>query len=188
MDPEFSIKYIMNSLRTNSPEMREIQACARENAINVSLGFSENDNNSLYISQALINSDGKIVFSRRKMKPTHMERTIFGDSSGDSLVNVGDVNIGRVGSLACWEHLQPLLKFHTFSQKEEIHVAAWPSLARFEGEGQWSLYREGRLIIYISGSSSRLTVDRLSSPFADICYGITDFCPPHHCRIKSTRN
>ncbi|KAF9978128.1 hypothetical protein BGZ75_010128, partial [Mortierella antarctica] len=48
--------------------------------INVVLGFSENDRDSLYMSQCVITDDGEIKARRRKIKPTHMERTVFGDS------------------------------------------------------------------------------------------------------------
>ncbi|KAL5041204.1 hypothetical protein BDW71DRAFT_212351 [Aspergillus fruticulosus] len=143
VDPDLSVKYIRNSLRINSPEMKSIQDCARDNGIIVCLGFSENDNHSLYISQSLINAEGEIVYTRRKVKPTHVERTTFGDGNGDSLKNVADTHIGRVGSLACWEHLQPLLKFNTFSQREEFHIAAWPAIFPHTGSELWSLSEEG---------------------------------------------
>ena len=109
--------------------MDKIRAHARDMNIAVSLGFSENENNSLYIAQALIDPSGDIALHRRKMKPTHMERTVFGDAGGTSLNNVVDVDgVGKVGALACWEHLQPLLKYHTISLREQIHVAAWPPI------------------------------------------------------------
>lgn len=122
-----------------------ICAAAAANHIQVLLGFSENDADSVYIAQALIGTDGKIKMRRRKMKPTHMERTIFGDASGECLGNVVDSPIGRIGSLACWEHIQPLLKYHTLAQKEQIHVAAWPVLDPFiQGSpGFWSMSTEG---------------------------------------------
>jgi nitrilase len=125
--------------------MQRICASALQNKVAVALGFAENFNNTLYISQALIGADGTIKMKRRKFKATHMERTIFGDASGDSLSNVVDVeDVGRVGMLACWEHTQPLLKFHTLLQKEEIHVAAWPPLFEHApGFGLWSMSREG---------------------------------------------
>jgi nitrilase len=126
--------------------MRTIQQCAAKNGIVVSLGFSENDNNSVYIAQALIDSDGKLLVARRKLKPTHMERTIFGDSSGNSLINVSPTKIGkRVGSLACWEHCQPLLKYHTATQREDIHIAGWPPLSPHAGPELFSLSQEGWL-------------------------------------------
>ena len=125
--------------------MQRIRASASQNKIAVALGFAENYNHSLYISQALIGQDGEIKMKRRKFKATHMERTLFGDASGDSLQNVADVpSVGNVGMLACWEHTQPLLKFHTFHQNEEIHVAAWPPVFAHDGSpGLWSMSREG---------------------------------------------
>lgn len=146
IDFDLNVRYIKNSMPLNSPEMAAIQACAKESNIAVSLGFAENDNNSLFIAQVLIGQDGEIKMHRRKMKPTHMERTIFGDASGHCLKSVADLPFARVGSLACWEHIQPLLKYNTIAQKEEIHVAAWPSVTPHSGgPGMWSMSAEGTL-------------------------------------------
>ncbi|UKZ78484.1 hypothetical protein TrVFT333_006224 [Trichoderma virens FT-333] len=144
VDFDLNVAYIKNSLRVDSPEMERLQACAREAGIAVSLGFSENSNNSLYISNVLIGSDGEIKVHRRKMKPTYMERTVFGDASGHCLQSVAQLPFGRVGSLSCWEHIQPLLKYNTITQNEEIHVAAWPPLNSEVGdEIPWSMTAEG---------------------------------------------
>ncbi|KAE9410765.1 carbon-nitrogen hydrolase [Gymnopus androsaceus JB14] len=140
-----------NSLKIASPQMQTIQACARANKIAVSMGFAENDNNSLYIAQLLLGPDGAILVHRRKMKPTHMERTVFGDASGHCFTSVASLPLMegddpvRVGALSCWEHIQPLLKFATLSQGEDIHVAAWPSLTPHSGDGpdMWSMSNEG---------------------------------------------
>lgn len=64
-----------------------------------------------------------------------MERTIFGDGSGNDFDNVAEIYFGpdhgmvKVGCLASWEHTQPLLKYHTISQGETIHVAMWPTVS-----------------------------------------------------------
>jgi len=131
--------------------MRKIQSCAAKNGIAVSLGFSENDNNSLYIAQATIDSDGKLLMTRRKLKATHMERTIFGDASGKSLLNVSTTAFGRrVGSLACWEHTQPLLKYHTTQQREEIHCSAWPPIVAHQGGPDlWSMSKDGENYMWV---------------------------------------
>jgi nitrilase len=125
--------------------METIRKAAADHKINVLLGFAENDGNSVYIAQCLIGREGEIKMRRRKIKPTHMERTVFGDGSGNSLKNVVQVNgVGRVGALACWEHTQPLLKYHTYLQREEIHVAAWPPLDPHPGgPALWSMSKEG---------------------------------------------
>ena len=100
------------------------------------------------MSQATISSAGEIVMLRRKMKPTHMERTIFGEASGDCLANVVGTPFGNVGALNCWEHLQPLLKYHTYSQRENIHIAAWPPLfGQDEGTDLYSMTKDGCRIL-----------------------------------------
>lgn len=146
MDFDLNVKYMKNCIAMGSPEMETIRACARESSIAVSLGFSENDNNSLYIAQVLIGADGEIKVHRRKMKATHMERTIFGDASGQCLQSVAQLPFARVGALSCWEHIHPLLKYNTMAQKEEIHVAAWPVLGPHAGGvGLWSMSDDGKL-------------------------------------------
>ena len=96
------------------------------------------------MAQSIISPEGKIIMHRRKMKPTHMERTIFGEATGDCLANVASTPFGNVGALCCWEHLQPLLKYHTYSQRENIHVAAWPPLfSQEEGTDLYSMTGNG---------------------------------------------
>lgn len=126
-------KYMNNCLKIDSPQFQLIRAAAKEAKVAVQLGFSEHYNRSLYIASAMIGADGEIKMTRRKTKPTHMERTVFGDGSGASLMNVVDTpGVGKVGQLNCWEHTQPLLRYHTHSQGEEIHVAAWPPMLSCE--------------------------------------------------------
>lgn len=149
IDFELGVKYVQNSLSVTSSEFAVIKAAAAEHKIAVSLGFSERDGESVYIAQAMISATGTLTTKRRKMKPTHMERTIFGDATGGEclvpLVSIPDV--GVVGNLSCWEHIQPLLKFHTFSQGEQVHVAAWPPLDPFteDSPGFYSMSDEGCL-------------------------------------------
>lgn len=133
--------------------MGEIKAAAKEHSIAVALGFSERSpSNSVYIAQAIISPQGELALHRRKIKPTHMERTIFGDGSGDDLGNVAEVDFGpglgtiKIGVLACWEHAQPLLKYHSISQGEAIHIAMWPPVDPTTGvdhPGLWSMTAEG---------------------------------------------
>ncbi|KAF1976933.1 putative nitrilase [Bimuria novae-zelandiae CBS 107.79] len=141
VDPALTTRYIQNSLAVESEEMRSIQAAAKEHSTAVVLGFSERtSSNSLYIAQAIISPQGELLLKRRKIKPTHMERTIFGDGSGPDLTTVIDVPFGapvgslKVGTLACWEHTQPLLKYNTYAQGEVLHIAMWPPLNPFPAQ------------------------------------------------------
>ncbi|KAH7267838.1 carbon-nitrogen hydrolase [Fusarium redolens] len=114
-------KYMQNSMSAYGDEMLEIcQATAAAN-IYICFGFSERVGASLYLARVLIGPDGNIL----------LHRLFFGDSTGDSLTTVVDTPLGKIGMLNCWEHLQPLLKYHTYCQGEQVHIAAWPFNAKW---------------------------------------------------------
>jgi nitrilase len=128
--------YSASSMARDSAEMRRIQAAAAENRIHVVLGFSERSaSGSLFMAQAFISDTGELISVRRKLKPTHVERSVFGEGDGSDL-QVHDTALGRVGGLNCWEHLQPLTKYAMYSMNEQIHVAAWPSFSVYRGAAQ----------------------------------------------------
>ncbi|KAK4698569.1 nitrilase, partial [Phenoliferia sp. Uapishka_3] len=117
--------YQANSLPLHSPEMERIQDAVKAAGVEIVLGFSERDGGSLYIAQVTITSDGVIANHRRKIKPTFYEKTVYGDGSAQSIYNVVQTKHGRLGSLNCWEHIQPLLKAHFYSQHPQIFVGGW---------------------------------------------------------------
>ncbi|GAA6210222.1 carbon-nitrogen hydrolase family protein [Cognatishimia sp. WU-CL00825] len=129
---QFVGRYFDNSIQAGSPEEARLSEACRKNNIQLSIGVSERDGGSLYIGQWHFDENGEVINRRRKLKPTHVERTVYGEGDGSDL-NVVDTSIGRVGQLACWEHLQPLSKYAMYSQNEQVHVAAWPNLALYEG-------------------------------------------------------
>lgn len=127
----FVKRYFDNSFDYKSPHADKLREAAKRNNIVVVLGLSERDGGSLYISQWIIGADGETVTQRRKLKPTYVERTVFGEGDGSGLT-VYDLPVGRLGALCCWEHIQPLSKYAMYSQNEQVHVAAWPSFSCYE--------------------------------------------------------
>jgi aliphatic nitrilase len=125
-------RYHANSLTLDGPRFQRLLDAAGDHSIAVVLGYSERGGGSLYMGQAVISAEGELVGARRKLKPTHVERTVFGEGDGSDLA-VHDTALGRVGALCCWEHLQPLTKYAMFSQHEQVHVAAWPSFSVYKG-------------------------------------------------------
>lgn len=129
---QFVPRYSANSMTRDGDELRRIAAAAGEYGVYVVLGFSERAGGSLYMSQAFIDETGRVVSVRRKLKPTHVERSVFGEGDGSD-IQVHDTSIGRVGALNCWEHFQPLAKYAMYSLAEQIHVASWPSFSVYRG-------------------------------------------------------
>jgi cyanide hydratase len=72
----------------------------------VSLGFSEIDHATLYLTQALIDPSGEVINHRRKIKPTHVEKLVYGDGAGDTFKSVTQTELGRLGQLNCWENMR----------------------------------------------------------------------------------
>jgi aliphatic nitrilase len=127
----FVQRYFDNALQYGTPQAERIRQAAARHQITVSLGFVERDAGTLYIAQWLIGPDGETISRRRKLKPTHVERSVFGEGDGSDLA-VLETPLGRVGSLCCWEHLQPLTRYAMYSQNEQIHIGAWPSFSLYE--------------------------------------------------------
>lgn len=128
----FVPRYAANSMTRDGDEMRRLRRAAADHGVHVVLGFSERDGGSLYMSQAFISDTGELISVRRKLKPTHVERSVYGEGDGSDL-QVHDTPLGRIGGLNCWEHFQPLTKYAMYSLGEEIHVASWPSFSVYRG-------------------------------------------------------
>lgn len=124
---QFVPKYNANSITRDGPELKALAVAARRAGIDVVMGYSERDHGSLYMGQSFISRDGSIHFTRRKLKPTHVERALFGEGDGSDIIVTTNADGVRVGALNCYEHIQPLLKFAMHSQHEQIHVAGWPA-------------------------------------------------------------
>jgi nitrilase len=129
---QFVQRYHDNSLVYGTPQAERIAQAAKEYGIVVVMGLSEKQGGSLYMGQWIIDENGHTIAQRRKLKPTHVERTVFGEGDGSDLA-VHDTTLGRVGALCCWEHLQPLTKYAMYAQNEQVHIAAWPSFSLYRG-------------------------------------------------------
>lgn len=130
---QFVQRYHENSITVGDGAFQRLATAAADSGITVVFGASEKDQGSLYMAQFAFGADGEVLFCRRKLKPTHVERALFGQGDGSHL-HVQEVDgIGRLGALNCWEHLQPLTKFAMYSQGEEVHVAGWPSFCLYRG-------------------------------------------------------
>lgn len=107
------------------PVTDAVARAARSHQIVVVLGVNERDGGSLYNTQLVFDRDGSLLLKRRKITPTFHERMVWGQGDGSGLTVV-DTAVGKLGSLACWEHYNPLARFALMAQHEQIHCAQFP--------------------------------------------------------------
>lgn len=117
-----------NALTLPSDELDALAAAADEADAHVMMGATVRDGDSLYCSQVFINRDGEFEGVHHKLKPTFLERAVWGDGPGENM-QVYDTDIGVIGGLCCWENLMPLSRYTNYELGEQIHVGAFPGYA-----------------------------------------------------------
>lgn len=127
---QFFAELYANSVDIPSPATARLCEAAKQAGAYVVMGLNEREGGTLYITQLLIGPDGDILGRHRKLKPTHAERTVYGQGDGSEL-KVYDTAIGRLGALNCWEHMQPLIRHAMYSLGEQVHVASWPTFGLY---------------------------------------------------------
>ena len=95
---------------------------ARENNVYLIVGIVEKDSNTLYCSVVFFSPEGEYLGKHRKIMPTAVERLIWGQGDGSTL-SVFDTEIGKIGSVICWENYMPLLRTYMYSQGIQIYCA-----------------------------------------------------------------
>ncbi|HUG26074.1 carbon-nitrogen hydrolase family protein [Piscinibacter sp.] len=127
----FVQRYFDNSLTYDSPQAEKLRQAVKKAGLTAVFGLSERSGGSLYIAQWIVGPGGETIAQRRKLRPTHAERTVFGEGDGSDLA-VHDTPLGRLGALCCWENILSLNKYAMYSQHEQVHVACWPSFSTYE--------------------------------------------------------
>lgn len=119
------LKLMEESVEVPSAATRKIGAAAAKAGMVVAIGVNERSGGTLYNAQLLFDADGTLVQHRRKMTPTYHERMVWGQGDGSGL-NAVATKVGRIGSLACWEHYNPLARYALMADREQIHVSMFP--------------------------------------------------------------
>lgn len=126
----YFVELFSNGVEIPSATTQALCDAARKQDIYVVMGMDERAAGSLYCTQLFIDNHGNIIGRHRKLKPTHAERTIWGEGDGSDLFTL-DTPFGKIGGLNCWEHLQPLTRYALYSLGEQIHAGAWPSFSLY---------------------------------------------------------
>jgi nitrilase len=113
------------SVTVQSDATFAISEASKQAGMVVSIGVNERDRGTIYNAQLLFDADGTLIQHRRKISPTYHERMIWGQGDASGLRAV-DSAVGRIGSLACWEHYNPLARYALMADGEQIHSAMYP--------------------------------------------------------------
>jgi nitrilase len=118
------LDYWNNSIETNSDQIKKISAAIKKANIFIALGVTEKETvgGSLHCSLLYFDKKGNLIGKHRKLKPTGLERYIWTESDGSTLVSF-DTEIGKIGGLICWENYMPLARMAIYKQGIEIYLA-----------------------------------------------------------------
>ena len=118
------LEYWNNSLETSSKYINEIGDAIKKANLFVALGVTEKENKggSLHCSLLYFDNRGQLIGKHRKLKPTGLERYLWAESDGSTLVSF-DTKIGKIGGLICWENYMPLARMSMYQQGVEIYLA-----------------------------------------------------------------
>jgi len=119
-------RYREAAIEIPGPETRQMGAAAREAGVYLAVGVVERDSDfgrgTLYCTLLYFGPDGEIQGKHRKLKPTAVERLIWGEGDGSTLP-VLDTPLGRVGGLICWENYMPLARMAMYGKGIQIYLA-----------------------------------------------------------------
>ena len=129
---------LKNGVRLDGPEVAALCKAAKRASADIIIGVNELDPQTeatLYCTMLTIGKDGKLLNRHRKIKPTHHERSVWGDGDAKGLKPV-QRDWGRLSSLNCWEHNAVLPAYALMAQGVDVHVAAWPGREPEEAPSQ----------------------------------------------------
>lgn len=115
-------RYFENTIAVPGPETEMIGAAARDSNLHLVVGVIEQDGGTLYCTALMFRADGQLLGKHRKLMPTALERLVWGLGDGSTLTVV-DSEIGRFGSVICWENYMPLLRMAMYAKGIEIYCA-----------------------------------------------------------------
>ncbi|KAI0024801.1 carbon-nitrogen hydrolase [Xylariomycetidae sp. FL0641] len=152
-------RYYDSAVSVPSAATDTISNAAKANGIYIQVGIIEKDGGTLYCTALLL-------------IPTAVERLVWGRGSGDGL-GVVQTDIGKIGTLICWENYMPAARMALYQQGVEIYLAPNADDLPSWTASMQHIAKEGRCFVVSVNSVCRVS---------DFPADYPPFAPDHHDR------
>ncbi|KAK2684065.1 Carbon-nitrogen hydrolase superfamily [Fusarium oxysporum f. sp. vasinfectum] len=152
--PAWYKRLVEASPTASSSHISRIRDSARENNVEVILGFNERareTGGTIYNSVRMIGPDGSLRGVHRKLTPMHAERLIWANGDAQGL-KAYDTSSGRIGAAVCWETSILLIRQALHNEDEQIHIALWPDMPSAHQIASREYAFEGRCFVVAAAS------------------------------------
>jgi predicted amidohydrolase len=119
---EWFRRYWESSIDVPGPAVDRIAAVARRHHLHLVIGVIERDGGTLYCTTLVFAPTGECLGKHRKLMPTGAERLVWGAGDG-STMPVFDTDVGRLGTVICWENYMPLLRMSMYAKGIQVWCA-----------------------------------------------------------------
>lgn len=179
------VRYWNSSVLIPSEPLQKLANVIREAKLYAVIGVVEQEEcgsqGTLYCTMLYYGPDGTILAKHRKLKPTGVERLIWGEGDGSTLATI-QTPYGCIGGLICWENYMPLARMYMYGKGVNIYIAptadardSWQATIRH-------IACEGRCFVLAANQFVR----KEDYPADLACYDELENLPAIMCRGGST--
>jgi nitrilase len=115
-------RYYESAIEVPSAHTDWLSEICAEHQIFMVVGVIERDGGTLYCTSLTFSPEDGLLGKHRKLMPTAMERLIWGFGDGSTLP-VFDTEIGKIGSVICWENYMPMLRMAMYQKGIQLYCA-----------------------------------------------------------------
>lgn len=115
-------QYHASSIEVPGPAVNVLGSIAKQSNAHLVIGVIERDGGTLYCTVLTFAPDGRFLGKHRKLMPTGSERLVWGFGDGSTLP-VYDTEIGKLGSVVCWENYMPMMRAAMYAQRIQVYCA-----------------------------------------------------------------
>ncbi|KAJ8130475.1 hypothetical protein O1611_g3156 [Lasiodiplodia mahajangana] len=148
---EWYRKYYESAVAIPSPAVDILAEAARTHNVYLEVGIIEKEGGTLYCTALLFGRDGTILLKHRKPNVWS-----GGRGAGDGL-GVVQTDIGKIGTLICWENYMPAARMALYQQGIEIYLAPTADDLSTWTASMQHIAKEGRCFVVTVNSMTRVS-------------------------------